>query len=103
MTGETRQQFIAGFPERQTFYTKITTDEQGLIYAFVPDITDFGKQEIDIFSPDGSYLYHATLELPGGLERIRPLEFKGGHLYALARNEEGSTWLIKYEIRRPVR
>jgi D-alanyl-D-alanine carboxypeptidase len=103
MTGETKQQFIARFPERQAFYTKITADEQGLIYVFVPDITDFGKQEIDIFSPEGRYLYHATLELPGGLERIRPLEFKDEHLYAIAKSEEGATWLIKYEIQRPVR
>jgi D-alanyl-D-alanine carboxypeptidase len=102
MTGETERQFIRRFPERQTFYTKIIADGQGLVYVFVPDITDFGTQEIDIFSPAGSYLYHARLELPAGLERIRPLEFGGEQLYALAKSEAGATWLIKYRIQRPV-
>jgi D-alanyl-D-alanine carboxypeptidase len=103
MTGETKQQFLTRFPERQAFFTKITADEQGLIYVFVPDIADLGKQEIDIFSPEGRYLYHATLELPGGLERIGPLELRGEHLYALVNSEQDATWLIKYRIQRPVR
>jgi D-alanyl-D-alanine carboxypeptidase len=103
MTGDTRQRFIARFPDRQTHYTKISTDERGLIYVFVPDITDFGTQQIDIFTPEGRYLYHATLQLPDGLERVRPLELKGGHLYAVVEGEAGGTWLIKYELRSPVR
>jgi hypothetical protein len=102
MTDETKRRFIARFPDRQTFFTRIATDEQGLIYVFLPNITDFGTQEIDIFSPEGRYLYHATVDLPDGLERIRPLEFKGEHVYALVRGRESGTWLIKYEIQRPV-
>jgi D-alanyl-D-alanine carboxypeptidase len=102
MTGETKEQFVERFPERQVFYTKIATDEQGLVYVFGPDVTDFGTQEIDIFSPEGEYLYRAALELPGGRERISPLELDGEQVYALVRDEEGAAHLVKYEIDRPV-
>jgi hypothetical protein len=95
MTGETKDQFIARFPERQVFYTKIATDERGLVYVFGPDVTDFGTQEIDIFSPEGEYLYRAVLELPGGQERISPLAFDGERVYALVGNEEGAASLVK--------
>jgi D-alanyl-D-alanine carboxypeptidase len=101
MTAETRDRFIPGVPDRQTFYTKITTDERGLIYVFTPDVTDFGTQEIDIFSPEGSYLYHAAVRLSDGSRRIRPLEIAGDHLYALVKNAEGGARLVAYGIKRP--
>ena len=96
-----KEKFVAQFPDRHTYYTKITTDEEGLIYVFVPDIMDLGKQEIDIFSPEGKYLYHAVIVLPDGLEKIKPFVFKGEHLFALVKSEEGVQKLVKYNIRRP--
>jgi len=103
LTGETKERFLAGIPERQVFFTKIAADENGLIYVFTPDITDTGTQGLDIFSQEGRYLYHASVVLPGGAKRIRPLEFEGGRLYALVRSEQGTTRLIKYGIRPPAR
>lgn len=101
MPEEMKEKFVAQFPDRHTYYTKITTDEEGLIYVFVPDIMDLGKQEIDIFSPEGKYLYHAVIVLPDGLEKIKPFVFKGEHLFALVKSEEGVQKLVKYNIRRP--
>jgi D-alanyl-D-alanine carboxypeptidase len=102
MPAETRQRFIAGFPGRQVFYTKIATDERGLVYVYGPDVTDMKTQEIDIFSPEGNYLYRAVIALPGGRERITPFELEGEHLYALVKGEEGRARLIKYRVRKPV-
>ncbi len=101
MTGETKERFLAGFPDRQTCYTSITTDDQGLIYVFVPDITDFGKQEIDIFSPAGKYIYHAVIRLPAKLQRVRPFVFQGKYLFVLVKDEKGEHHLVKYKIRTP--
>jgi len=101
MTAETKERFLARFPERQTLYTRILTDERGLIYVFVPDVTDPAAQEIDIFSPDGRYLYRALLQLPGGTERIRRLEIAGEYLYALVDRAGRGTRLVKYGILRP--
>jgi D-alanyl-D-alanine carboxypeptidase len=102
ITGDTKKRFLARFPGRQTFYTKILTDQRGLIYVFVPDVTDPASQKIDIFSPDGRYLYHALLQLPDGIERIKQLEIAGGHLYALVDREYLGTVLVKYRIRGPL-
>jgi hypothetical protein len=101
MPEEAKVRFVAEFPQRQTHYTKIITDETGLIYVFIPDILDPGRQEIDIFSPNGRYLYHAIIESPDGLEQIWPVAFGQEHLYALVQNDEGTVSLIKYAIRKP--
>jgi D-alanyl-D-alanine carboxypeptidase len=102
MTGETKERFLAQFPERQTLYTNILTDERGLIYVFVPDVTDPATREIDIFSPDGTYLYRALLELPGVIERIKRLEIADEHVYALVAHADRGTRLVRYGIRRPL-
>jgi hypothetical protein len=100
MPADMREEFVSRFPDRHTLYTDITTDEKGLIYLFVPDITAPGRQEIDIFSPDGEYLYHAVLELADGLEKSE-FVFAGQHLYVLVRSEAGERKLAKYRISRP--
>jgi D-alanyl-D-alanine carboxypeptidase len=102
MTAETKERFLAGFPQRQTFYTRILTDERGLIYVLVPDVTDPETQRIDLFSPDGRYLYRAFLQLPDGIERIRRLEVAGDHLYVLVDRADRGRRLVKYGIRRPL-
>lgn len=102
MTEETKDRFTARFPERQVFFTRILTDERGLIYVFAPDVTDPATQAVDIFTPDGKYLYHALLQFSDGIERIRRLEFAGEHLYALVERARGGTRLVKYGIRRPL-
>ncbi len=101
MPKEISKEIFAGIPEQQVFFTHITTDEQGLIYVFVPDIINTGRQEIDIFSPDGHYLYQGVIELTEGLEKVRPLIIEGEYLYTLAHDDKQDIRLIKYRIKLP--
>jgi D-alanyl-D-alanine carboxypeptidase len=102
MPQEMRERFLARFPDRQTYYTKITSDDQGLIYVFVPDVVEVEKQRIDIFSREGEYLYRAVIELPDGRVKARSIVFEGDHLYALVQREQGGQELVKYKVNRPV-
>jgi len=101
MPREMKEQLLAGIPDQQVFFTKIATDEQGLVYVFAPDIGNSGKKEIDIFSPEGKYLYHAVIEFPAGLQGLGPLAFQGEHLYVLLKAENEEIRLAKYSIRKP--
>jgi len=101
LPADARERFLAGYPVRQTFFTRIATDDDGLVYVFVPDILHPGRQEIDIFSPQGDYLHHAVVELPGGSKRVAPLVFDGDHLLALLESTQGAYNLVRYRIRRP--
>ena len=98
---EMRKQLLADYPNQQVFFTEITTDEKGFIYVFVPDVIHMEKQEMDIFSPGGEYLYKAVIELPDGDRRIKPFLIKNEYLYALIKNEEGENEIKKYEITMP--
>jgi len=94
-------QIIKGIPDYCTFFNKITIDESGLIYVFVNDMANETGQEIDIFSPQGKYLYHSFVKLPGGLPWKSPFEIKGNHLYIFTEDEEGEFKLVKFSIKKP--
>lgn len=101
MSPEMKEKFIEGFPPRQTVFTQIATDEQGLIYIFVPDISFPEKQQIDIFSPDGKYLYRSVFKLPEGFHLAKPLVMKDDRLFALIKDNQEQSRLVKYRIQTP--
>jgi len=101
MPDETKKQLMDGYPEKQVFFTQITTDENGFIYVFIPDVIHREKQELDIFSTTGEYLYKAEIVLPNGDIRVRPFVIKNGYLYALAKTAEGKNEIKKFEISMP--
>jgi len=96
-----KEGYLADFPEQLVFYTEITTDEQGLVYVFIPDIMNKGMQEIDIFSPEGQYLYHAVIKLDDDSQRVKPFAFTGKNLYAHVISKTGELNLVKYDISLP--
>lgn len=101
MPKEMKEQLLTGFPDRHVFFTEITTDEQGLIYVFVPDVIHTEKQQIDIFSLEGKYLYRSVIELPDGNKKLKPLIIKNEYLYALVKSKTGEHKIIKYSITLP--
>jgi hypothetical protein len=96
------KQMIKTMPDQCTYFNYIRVDEKGLIYVFVPDLADRTRQHIDIFSPEGKYLYKAELSLPDGFRfSIPPTTFKDNYLYVFAEDPDGEGMLIKYRVKRP--
>ena len=99
---ELAKQLIKGMPDYCTYFSAVTIEENGLIYVYLNDVTNETGQEIDIFSPEGKYLYHATIILPDGLKPVSPMVIKREYLYIFAEDDEGDRKLVKYKITKPI-
>lgn len=75
------------------------------VYVFrMDELTDRrNRQEIDIFSRDGEYLYAGSIVLPEGdyFQNPDQLQIGGGHLYAILKDDTGRSRIAKYRIRIP--
>ncbi|MBN2256487.1 MAG: hypothetical protein JW704_01530, partial [Anaerolineaceae bacterium] len=64
-------------------------------------------RQIDIFSPEGEYLYRAKIELEKGLRPVfSPLDnliISGNFLYAACEKEDDTVVIVKYHIDLPGR
>lgn len=94
-------QMIKNMPDYCTYYSRIDIAENGLIYVYLNDVANKTAQEIDIFSPEGKYLYHATAKLPEGFIRVGPFFIKGNSLIIFVENEDGEQKLVKFQIELP--
>jgi hypothetical protein len=101
LSKEMEKKLIKNMPDHSNYFKKIVVDETGLIYVYVTDITNKNGQEIDIFSSQGKYLYHANIELPKGLQNRGTLVIKGEYLFAFVEEENGDRKLIKFKIKKP--
>ena len=97
-----KRKIKADYPDKCTFFKKIIADEDGMIYVFVSDVTSKGEQEIDIFSPEGEYLYHANLDFAEDYQILKSCQFRGEHLYIQVESKNGERKLIKFKVKRPV-
>ena len=57
---------MEGLPDRASFFHEIKIGNNGLIYVFISDLDNRTSQEIDIFSPDGKYLYSSEIKIKDG-------------------------------------
>jgi hypothetical protein len=102
------KQIVDGLPDELTCFHRIEVHDD-LVFVFVPEIDLENKRlrirQIDIFSPEGTYLYKARLNF--GKSRVhlssplRNIVIKGGFLYAVLQNEEDDVLLAKYKISLP--
>jgi len=98
----------ASFSARLTHFHQIEVHD-GLVYVYVPGLDlDQGMAritQIDIFSPEGRYLYRAHLDFGKGLTHLfSPLSnlcFKNGYLYAICVREDDTVVLVKYKAALP--
>ncbi|MFC2142203.1 hypothetical protein ACFLR7_04640 [Acidobacteriota bacterium] len=103
-------QIIDSFPEALTHFHRIEM-HNGLIYVFVPELdleVNRGRiRQIDIFSPEGEYLYRAGIELEKGLKPLfSPLDnlvITGDFMYAACEKEDDTLVIVKYRIDLPGR
>jgi hypothetical protein len=104
MSKQALDQIIATTPNETTFFCRIET-HQGLIYVFVPDISRHNKLKIDIFSPEGKYLYRGNLTIEDYLTMMDPQlnnpYIKDEFLYVSVMDGNDNVKIIKYQISLP--
>ena len=94
-------QMIKGMPDVATFFSRIFIGKNGLIYIFVSDLENEDGQGVDIFSPEGKYLYHGEIKVEEGSKIRSPIAFYKNSIYMFVEDEEGESSLIKYKIDLP--
>lgn len=102
MPKEMIDQMVKQIPDYCTFFYRIRCDEAGRIWVFVTDMENQSGREVDIFSPQGRYIWHGEIRLPEGMKFAGEPEFQGDNMLAWVEDEEGDGRLIKYEVNLPV-
>jgi hypothetical protein len=95
---------VKSFPDRLTHFCQIGV-HNGLVYVFVPDLDlDQGTAriaQIDIFSPEGRYLYRTHLDFGKNLTHLfsplSNLAFQNGYLYAVCVRGDDTVVLAKFK------
>lgn len=104
MRKQALDQIIETTPNEATFFSRIET-YMGLIYVFIPDIARHNQQKIDIFSPEGKYLYRGNLTIEDNLTMMEPQIYnpyiKDDFLYVSVMDENDNVKIIKYRISLP--
>jgi len=108
MPADMLKQIVDSLPDEVTCFHRIEV-HNGLIFVFVTDIDLDNKmlrtRQIDIFSPEGQYLYRARLDF--GKDRVHlfsPLQnmvIQNGCLYAVLQDEKDDVLVAKYRISLP--
>lgn len=89
-----------GLPDKASFFSFITIDKNGFVYVYLSDPVPSPKQEIDIFSPEGKYLYSAVISVGEG-RTLSNVFFHDETLIIASEDEEGNIHLAKYTIKLP--
>ena len=102
------RQIVDGLPDDVTYFHRIDVHD-GLIHVFVPEIDLENKslrtRQIDIFSPEGRYLYKARLDYGRNRTHLSSplgnMVIQGGFLHTVLQDENGNVLVAKYKISLP--
>ena len=97
-------QLMKNIPNRTTFFSKIECTG-GFLFVFVPDplyqLSGFkNPPRIDIFSPEGRYLYSSSIELPGDFKPLI-VTIKKNFMIAILIDSDGEQQLARFRITLP--
>jgi 6-bladed beta-propeller len=93
---------MKAIPDDATYFFRIDVDDTGLIYVYPtnPEGNPWTR-EVDIFSPEGKYLYHSIITFPEAYAIKSPLVIKGDYLHVFLEDKQGEGSLVKYKIDKP--
>jgi hypothetical protein len=87
-------------PDRQTCFSSIVSHD-GKLYIIKSHFVPVNYQEIDIFSPEGHYLYQGIIKIEEEARiKTRPV-FKNDHVYLVIEDENGEIYIAKYHTTLP--
>ena len=94
------ENIINGLPEHASFFQQIEVDKNGLIYVLVSDPDGKSIQAVDIFSPEGKYLYASEIKVEEG-HSIQNIYLRDSLLVLAIEDEEDNPLVAKYSINLP--
>lgn len=96
------KRILKALPKKASFFWKISADRNGLVYIFIsdPDPDSANLQALDIFSPEGKFLYSSEIKIEEGL-KINTIYLQDELLLMAVENEEGTVKVAKYLVKPP--
>ncbi len=73
----------------------------GLIYVYMSYYDRKNIQNIDIFTPEGKYLYRAVIAAPADERMVLMPQIRKGYLYLVTENADGDQRVGKYKVLLP--
>jgi len=94
------KEILNALPETASYFQNIILDKSGLVYIFISNPNNERLQAIDIFSPEGRYLYSSEIKA-GDNQTIIDTFIKGDVLLLGVEDENGNQKIVKYSIQLP--
>jgi hypothetical protein len=94
------ERILDGLPKKASFYQDLVIDNRGFIYVFLANPTAEPIQGIDIFSPEGKYLYSSQLRAAEG-STIQAIYLRDNLLVIAVEDEEGTVKVAQYSVQLP--
>jgi hypothetical protein len=87
-------------PNKAPFFHQIFSDSSNLFYVLTAGIAHSHVINVDVFSPQGKYLYRGHIDLePGSYWSM--MEMKENHLVVFLEDREGENKLVSYTLNIP--
>lgn len=98
---------VRSLPNEMAYYYRIQANE-GLIYVFATAALDrrLSGQQIDVFAPDGTYLFRGRIAFEAGKYVSGSpdnLQIRGDRLYVILEDDAGQKTLARYQLTLPKR
>ncbi|MCP5052491.1 MAG: 6-bladed beta-propeller [bacterium] len=100
MRPEVANRLVKALPGKASFFDKIAIDKDGLVYIFVSSPGSGNRRSLDVFSPEGKFLYTSEIKIEEDYQ-IGLIYFKDDVLVLDVEDDEGNVRLVKYSIKRP--
>ncbi|MGD2089273.1 MAG: 6-bladed beta-propeller [Candidatus Aminicenantes bacterium] len=94
------ERILDGLPKKASFYQDLIIDNRGFVYVFLANPTAGPIQGIDIFSPEGKYLYSSQLRVEDD-SSIQAIYLRDDLLVIAVEDEEGTVKVAQYSVQLP--
>ena len=96
---------IGAMPDRMAYYDRIQVVD-GMVYLFLAECIGRVQttQVVNVFSPDGRYLYYGRIQVEEGWHVYsgpENLQLGAGSVYVVQENDTGALKIVKYRVTVP--
>jgi hypothetical protein len=98
--GEFLKRILDGLPPNASYFFDISVGAGGEIYTFISDPDSKSGKRIDVFSPQGRYLYGTGFQIPKD-HTLSTSRLKDDRLFTASEDEEGNIILTAYRLYLP--
>lgn len=90
------RQLAQKLPGEETYFAGVES-HNGMLYIARSHFVQGNRQQIDIFSPDGKYLYRGFVRVKEGLAILAGPTFADNYIYMALEDEDGEITVNKYK------